>query len=108
MSEPTAEVPEGSDKPDIEVKIAARPLPPEAVELRKLAAEREAILEPIVQPRIEGVISTTRDLTRQLQSWHSAIADNTDLDLTAYSRASAIWLLSGRCLGLLEVQIVQA
>ena len=91
MSEPTAEDAESSEKPDIEVKIAARPLPVEAVELRKLAAEREAILEPIVQPRIQGVINTARDLARQLQTWHSVIADNTDLDLTACSRASAIW-----------------
>jgi hypothetical protein len=54
------------------------------------------------------MIGTCRSLASQLQEWHTAIADRTDLDLTAYSRASAIWLLSGRCLGLLEVLIVQA
>jgi hypothetical protein len=93
---------------DLEVKLSARDLPPEVVELRKIAAERDALLEEIVQPRVEGMIGTCRSLARQLQEWHAAIADHTDLDLTAYSRASAIWLLSGRCLGLLEVLIVQA
>lgn len=108
MTESTAGNTEETDKPDLEVKIAARSLPPEVAELRKLAAERDAILRPIVQPRIEGVIATIRELARRLQTWHAAIADTTDLDLIGHSRASAIWLLSGRCLGLLEALIVQA
>lgn len=61
-----------------------------------------------MQPRVKGIIGTCRSLAHQLQEWHAAIADRTDLALTARSRASAIWLLSGRCLGLLKVLIVQA
>jgi hypothetical protein len=98
----------GAGARDLEVKIKARDLPQGVVELRKTAAERDAKLEEVVQPRIAGVIGTCRSLARQLQGWHASIADRTDLDLTGHSRASAIWLLSGRCLGLLEVLMVQA
>ena len=108
MSNGEAEAEPAAEVADLEVKIKARDLPPEVAELRNKAAERNAKLEEVVQPRISGVIGTCRSLGRQLQEWHASIADRTDLDLTGYSRASAIWLLSGRCLGLLEVMMVQA
>jgi len=44
----------------------------------------------------------------QLKDWHRRVADTTDLQLTGYSRASAIWLLTGRSLGLLDALIVLA
>ena len=108
MSEPGAQDEPDDATRDLEVKLSTRDLPQEIVELRKIAVERDAILEKIVQPRVEGMIGICRSLARQLQEWHAGIADRTDLDLTGYSRGAAIWLLSGRSLGLLEVLLVQA
>src|SRR4029077_12154070 len=53
-------------------------------------------------------IAACRIVAKQLQDWHQGIADTTDLDLTGYSRGAAVWLLAGRCLGLLEVLLIQA
>lgn len=108
MTEPELPADGAPVEPDIEINLSLRPLPPEAVELRKIAVERDAILRPIVQPRIEGVLASVRTLASQLETWHAAIADKTDLDLVGHSRASAVWLLSGRCLGLFATLIVQA
>jgi hypothetical protein len=108
VNEPSTQAESAGETRDLEVEVKPRDLPHEVVELRKAAAERDEKLKEVVQPRIAGVIGTCRSLAHQLQAWHASIADRTDLDLTGYSRASAIWLLSGRCLGLLEVLMVQA
>lgn len=76
--------------------------------LREARQKQDAALLEIVQPRIDAQIAACRIVSTQLQEWHQELANTTDLDLTGYSRGAAVWLLSGRCLGLLEVLLVQA
>jgi hypothetical protein len=99
---------EPQDLTSIEVKLQLRDLPPEVKALREEHRDQDAQLREIVKPRAEAHIAACRIVANDLQKLHQQIADTTDLDLDGYSRASAVWLLAGRCLGLHEVLIVQA
>jgi hypothetical protein len=56
---------------DLEVELSARELPRQVAEIRKVAAERDALLEEVVRPRIEGVIGTCRSLVRTSLRTHA-------------------------------------
>jgi hypothetical protein len=91
----------------INVPLNIRALPAEVQVHRDRVHEEDAVLEGIVKPRIEAHVATCRLVAKQLQDWHQRVADKTDLQLTGYSRGAAVWLLAGRCLGLLEALLVQ-
>jgi hypothetical protein len=82
-------------------------LPAEVAQARLDAAADDAANEEVARPRIEAVLTACKLTAKELESMHRTYADITDLDLTGYSRASAIWLLSGRTLGLLRALLVQ-
>ena len=89
------------------IRIRARGLPASVVELRRAAAADDAAIERIVKPRVEALLAACKIVAQDLEGLHARYADATDLDLTGYSRASALWLLSGRVLGLLRALLVQ-
>lgn len=96
------------DLRSLDVPIKYRELPADVVEVRLEGAAEEARNEAVARPRIEAVLKTCRLVLLQLEELHRQYAELTDLDLVGYSRASAIWLLSGRQLGLLNALLVQA
>jgi len=71
------------------------------------AAADDAANEKVAAPRIAAVLAACKLAGQELERLHRGFADTTDLDLTGYSRASAIWLLSGRTLGLLHALLAQ-
>jgi len=89
------------------VPIRMRNLPAEVAQARLAAAADDAANEEVARPRIDAVLTACKLAADELEALHSGYADITDLDLTGYSRASAIWLLSGRTLGLLRALLVQ-
>src|SRR4029077_4842242 len=97
-----------TELPSIEVPIQSRELPAGVKAIRRQLQEQDAALAKIVGPRADAHIAACRIGAKQLQDWPQGIADTTDLDLTGYSRGAAVWLLAGRCLGLLEVLLIQA
>jgi hypothetical protein len=96
------------DQRPLDVPIKYRALPADVVQARLEHAAEEARNEKVAQPRIEALLAACRLVLQQLEDLHRQYADRTDLDLVGYSRASAIWLLSGRQLGLLNALLVQA
>jgi len=91
----------------IDVEVRARELSAHAVQARLNAAADDAANESVARPRIEAVLTACNLVRQQLESFHRRYAEGTDLNLTGYSRASAIWLLSGRVLGLHRAMLVQ-
>jgi len=74
----------------------------------RLAAQADdARHEDIVRPRIAAVLTACKLVAADLEALHRRYADATHLDLVGYSRASAIWLLAGRQLGLHRALLVQ-
>jgi hypothetical protein len=108
MNESASQRNDDPEHSSIDVPLQMRELPAEVKAIREQMAEQDAVLAGIVQPRVEAQIAACRMVAKQLQVWHQGIADTTNLDLTGYSRGAATWLLAGRCLGLLEVLLVQA
>jgi hypothetical protein len=95
-------------KPELNLPIAQRELPPEVIEARaEFAAECERV-EPVARPRIEANLMACQLVLDRLENLHGGIADKTDLELTGYGRGAAIWMLAGRCLGLARALLVQA
>lgn len=89
------------------VPVRTRELPVEVAQARLEAAADDAANEKVTRPRIEAILTACKLAAGELEALHRKFADITDLDLTGYSRASAIWLLSGRTLGLLRSLLVQ-
>ncbi len=89
------------------VPIRTRVLPAEVAQARLDAAADNAANNKVARPRIDAVLTACKLAADELEALHRRYADITDLNLTGYSRASAIWLLSGRTLGLLRALLVQ-
>jgi len=87
--------------------IRTRELPTEVAQARLDATADDAANEKAARPRIDAVLTACKLAAHELETLHRRYAEITDLDLTGYSRASAIWLLSGRTLGLLRALLVQ-
>jgi hypothetical protein len=94
--------PELADRP-----LKKSELSEDADDLRISFRLDNAANERVVATRASAQYTACRSVLDQLQAWHRALADETDLDLVAYSRSSAVWLLSGRILGLAEAMWVQ-
>ncbi len=89
------------------LRIRTRDLPASAAHWRAAAAADDAANELVAGPRIEAVLTACKLVARDLEGLHRQYGETTDLELTGYSRASAIWLLSGRSIGLLNALLVQ-
>jgi hypothetical protein len=88
---------------ELEPEVEGRALPGHVRELReRVAAEHEG-LDAVLQPRIDAHIAALAEEVDRVIGVHLGIADNTDLELQAATRWSAIWELSGRCLAICRV-----
>lgn len=96
------DLPELHDRP-----LQKTELSEEIEDLRTAFRLDNAANERIVATRASAQYTACRCTLDQLQTWHRAIANETDLELVAYSRGSAVWLLAGRILGLAEAMWVQ-
>lgn len=111
MAQRVTDSPPGGEEPKRPVdgvRITARDGPPaNVVQARRAAAADDARNEEVARPRIEAVLTACKLVAQELERLHQLYADRTDADLTGYSRASALWLLSGRLLGLHRALLVQ-
>jgi hypothetical protein len=82
--------------------IKRQDLPQAVKDLRERQTQFDRANEEVATSRIDAHIAVSRSVIAVLEEFHQQIADETDLDLASYSRASARWLLAGRCLALLE------
>lgn len=103
---------DNADQSEGHPELADRPLKKselskDADDLRTAFRLDNAANERVVKTRASAQYTACRFVLDQLQAWHRALADETDLELVAYSRSSAVWLLSGRMLGLAEAMWVQ-
>lgn len=91
----------------IDGRYRERELPARVVQARAEAAADDEANETVARPMIDGVLEACRIAAGELEARHREIVDKTDLDPAGYSRAAAIWLLSGREIGLLRALLVQ-
>lgn len=82
--------------------VKSRNLPRAVIDLRERQSRFNDSNEEVAAPRIDAHIAANRSAINALESFHQHIADETNLELASYSRASARWLLAGRCLALVE------
>jgi hypothetical protein len=88
-------------------KTNRRPIPADVIELRDTQRRFNEANAAVAEPRVVAHIEVSREALDRLEALHRYLADETDLDLTAHSRGSAVWLLSGRLLGLTESMWIQ-
>lgn len=105
MAEP--EKPSKGQPPLEDAAVQEAELSKDVEDLRTAYRLDNAANERTVRTRAAAQYTACRNTLDQLQAWHRGLADHTDLKLVAYSRSSAIWLLSGRLLGLAEAMWVQ-
>lgn len=79
--------------------LKRRELPTQARVARERWRAEEERYTPLVQQRIDGHLAAYHSALDDLERWHQAIADQTDIDLTRDTQWVAIWQVSGRCLG---------
>lgn len=84
-------------EPDIRPGIE---LPPEVLEAREAAKRLYERMEHVLQPRIDGHLVAYRIVLDDLLEAHRYIGDTMDFGLGARTRWTAVWEMSGRCLGL--------
>jgi hypothetical protein len=66
---------------------------------RERGREMDAALEPIVRPRIAAHISACRQALDVIEAELDRMSETLSIEPTASTRASALWLLLGRCVG---------
>lgn len=59
----------------------------------------DALLEPIARPRMAAHLTASREVLDAIESVLDHMLQTTDLDPQAPTRAAALWLLMGRCVG---------
>jgi hypothetical protein len=79
--------------------LSPRELPAEAKALRDLAADEFAKRHARLQPSVNAHIAAYSKAVERLIEGHGNIATRTDLPIGTETRESALWELSGRCLG---------
>ncbi len=84
---------------DLDPPLARRPLREDEQDARASGREIDAALEPIVRPRIAAHISACRQALDVIERELDRLADTLSIDPTARTRAAALWLLLGRCVG---------
>jgi hypothetical protein len=84
---------------DLDPAIASRPLRQDELEARASGREVDAALEPVVRPRIAAHLSACRQALDVIEAELDRLTDTLSIDPTARTRAAALWLLLGRCVG---------
>lgn len=95
------------EKPSIDVRIKAVAPSPSAAANRLASAAQNLRAAPAAEARSNTVLVGCEEAFHSLTRMHSTYLDVTDLDPTGHSRPAAIWLVSGRCLGLLRALLAQ-
>jgi hypothetical protein len=90
---------------DFEPEVQGEELPAEVAELRVQVAAEHADLDEALQQLIDAHIAVYAEEIERVIAAHKAVADETDLEIRAATRWSAIWELSGRCLAISRVVI---
>jgi hypothetical protein len=83
---------------EIEPSVEQQQLPADVEQLRVQIAAELRELDALYQPRIDAHIEALAEEVERVIEVHRRIANETDLELRADTRWSAIWELSGRCL----------
>jgi hypothetical protein len=84
---------------DLDPPLARRPLREDERNARESGREIDALLESVVRPRIAAHISACRQALDVIQGELDRLIDTLSIDPTARTRAAALWLLLGRCVG---------
>lgn len=90
-----------------DLKLSRRDLPAPAVAARLDQAASNGTVWKVAKPRIGAMLGACKTILQDLEDRHAVLAEQTDLDLTGYSRGSAVWLLSGRLIGLHRALLIQ-
>jgi hypothetical protein len=88
---------------DLEPRIHARQLSAEVAALRDLTEAQTAHFSTELRPRIGRHIAVYQEAVDALIAAHRGLADETDIEIGADTRWSAIWEMSGRCLAISNV-----
>jgi hypothetical protein len=84
---------------DRDPPLALRPLREDELNARTSGREIDAVLEEVVRPRIAAHISAGRQALDAIEGELDRLVDTLSIDPTAETRAAALWLLMGRCVG---------
>jgi hypothetical protein len=84
---------------DLDPALARRPLREDERNARKSGREIDAVLESVVRPRIAAHISACRQALDVIEGELDRLIDTLSVDPAARTRAAALWLLLGRCVG---------
>lgn len=84
---------------DLDPPLTPRGLSEDERNARRRGPETDAGLESIVCPRIAAHISACRQALDVIDSELDRLTDTLSLDPTSDTRAAALWLLLGRCVG---------
>lgn len=84
---------------DLDPPLSLRSLSKREQAARRRGPEVDAALEPVVRPRMAAHVSACRQVLDAIEVELDQMIDSLDLDPTAKTRAAALWLLIGRCVG---------
>lgn len=84
---------------ELDPPLARRALTASEREARERGREIDAALEPIIRPRIAAHISASRQALDVIEAELDRMSETLSIEPTASARASALWLLLGRCVG---------
>src|SRR4051812_48141211 len=83
---------------DLEPEMSRRPSSEEVLARRSQADHEFGNLDRELQPRIDAHVAAYSEAVEVLVTTHARIASETDIEIGADTRWSALWELSGRCL----------
>lgn len=93
---------------DLDPPLARRPLRKDERRARESGHEIDAMLESVVRPRIAAHISACRQALDVIEGELDRLIETLSIDPTATTRAAALWLLLGRCVGLQRAVLLLA
>lgn len=84
---------------DFDPPLAPRPLSENERNARDSGREVDTALEAVVRPRIAAHVSACRQALDVIERELDRMVETLSIDPTAWTRAAALWLLLGRCVG---------
>lgn len=84
---------------DLDPALMRRPLRQSERDARANGRKVDAQLESVVRPRIAAHVSACRQALDVIEDELDRLTDTCSIDPTAGTRAAALWLLLGRCVG---------
>lgn len=84
---------------DLDPALSPRSLSADELLARTRGRAADAALEPLIRPRVAAHVSACRQALDVIENELDQLVETLDLDPTASTRAAALWLLVGRCVG---------